>query len=319
MNTYDIYIVQRPGDTHFGMELVDHNGEPISGEIKYNKYGVSIPYGIYDAVVAAIARLQAEVSRLKHNTEVIDAASGGDKNNINKLIAEKHQLSEAITACGSENKELHRKIDDLTAKYEELEQNFKEVCDELVAEQEKNMKLRDKFNKLHTSFKGLCSELIDEKEKSRDIGVVRDENKRLRADIADLRKETIRLTSELNKYQNKSIITQLKELAEKMHTPIITAKQEATYDEPISDSLREDDTITIKSDGDGTLYDIWRNTVLGQHHIGVLRVRFGMVGVFGTYFNRVSEINNIFTVSDLLKWVWSNPGTAYRFSIRRDK
>lgn len=304
MSYCKITINKNPEDDHYMITAADENGE-CTKAVAFNKRTVSMSYDIYDYIMN-------ELAGLKSSNVALSDARRKDKDVIHKNIVEKHQLLDELNTCKND-------LSDLTDKYKELEENFKEVCDELVAEQEKNTKLRDKFNKLHTSFKGLCSELIDEKEKSRDIGVVRDENKRLRDDIADLRKETIRLTSELNKYQNKSIITQLKELAEKMHAPVITAKQEATYDEPISDSLREDDTITIKSDGDGTLYDIWRNTVLDQHHIGVLRVRFGMVGVFGTYFNRVSEINNIFTVSDLLKWVWSNPGTAYRFSIRRDK
>lgn len=302
MNTYDICIFQRPGDTHFGMELVDHNGESITGEIKYNKYGVSIPYAIYDAVVDAITRLQAEVSTLRHNTKVINAASGGDINNINKLIAEKHQLSEAITSCGSENKELHRKIDELTAKYEELEQNFKEVCDEVVAEQENNAKLREKLKKARETNPDI--EKLNLK-----LDIAHKENMNLNNEIAELRKETIRLTSELNKEQCKNVSNELKELAKNM------------YSTEIPDTLENNDYITRPSKFEG-VYDVGRyNAVTGRlDHVAKLHIAEDDEWAFAK-FHKITCMFKPCQISDIIAWGKLNEDARFnmRFVMDDDK
>jgi hypothetical protein len=248
---------------------------------------------------AEIGKLEDEVSKLRTDNVMPSAARRGDKNNINKIIAEKRQLSMAHTSCDSDNKDLRRQLDELTAKYDELEQNFKEVCDEVVTEQENNTKLREKLKKARRS-EHPASEPLDTYKLNQQINILRKENKNLINDITELRKENIRLTSELNNEQCKRIADELKTLTNDI------------FSTDIPEELDDEYIITRPPNFKG-IYDVGKRNTSGRlDHVARIHIHEKDKKRFHTFHKLTTKLKPC-TISELR--LWQSLSDKCRFSM----
>lgn len=335
MSKYNVKIFQRDDSNHPGITVTDSNGDVLEG-IKYNNHTMTLSYAIYDAIIHTIGELQETLNKADKEISILKDANNTLKTNIASTKKDNERLTtnnnsyfdlvQRMSAVEAQNAFLNTVIetqcktienmsryerddvkpqndyDMLKRDYDSLKNEYEEVCGELVDIQDKNNELIAKIKELKAehSLGNHVDEIFGLKKQ---LDATREENKHLHADIAELRKENIRLTSELNNEQCKRIVEELKTLTND------------TFSTEIPEELENNDIISKTSKSDGKVYDVRRfNATTGQlDHVARIHVHEKDRYRFRD-FHKITEMFKPCTISELR--LWQSLSDNYRFSMR---